>query len=289
MIFKCMLATDANLELLRFPLLASPKLDGVRAVVRSGIVYSRGNKPIPNQLVQKTFSRFEHCDGELIAGNPTSATCYRDTVSEVMSADKQNGCSFFVFDHIEFPQSAYQMRARKLTRAIGKSNKVKLVEQTFITNLDELLAHEMNALSAGYEGLILRDLNAPYKNGRSTINEGYLLKLKRFVDGECIITGFTEREKNTNEAKVNETGHTSRSSHKAGKVGRGDLGALLVRSANGVEFSIGTGFSDEERKRLWDNRGALIGKMVKFKHFPIGEKVAPRHPVFLGFRSKLDL
>ena len=96
-IFKCMLATDADLGKLRFPLLASAKLDGVRAVVRNGVVYSRSNKPIPNAYVQKLFSRFEHFDGELIVGDPTSKTCYRDTISGVMSFE---GKPEVRFDHV---------------------------------------------------------------------------------------------------------------------------------------------------------------------------------------------
>jgi DNA ligase-1 len=35
-------------------------------------------------------------------------------------------------------------------------------------------------------------------------------------------------------------------------------------------------------------RNGAIGKLVKYKYFAIGVKDAPRHPVFLGFRSKLD-
>jgi hypothetical protein len=64
--FKPMLATDAELDKLRFPILCSPKLDGIRAVVRGGVVYSRSNKPIPNKWVQSKLSHLEHYDGELI-------------------------------------------------------------------------------------------------------------------------------------------------------------------------------------------------------------------------------
>ena len=88
MIFKPMLATDADIEKLRFPLLASAKLDGVRAVVRDGVVYSRSNKPIPNKFVQDSFKDLDCVDGELIVGEPNSSTVYRDTVSHVMSHDK---------------------------------------------------------------------------------------------------------------------------------------------------------------------------------------------------------
>ena len=287
MIFKPMLATDADLNNLRFPLLASAKLDGIRAVVRDGIVYSRSNKPIPNQYVQRLFAEYEHFDGELIVGEPTSKTVYRDTVSGVMSIDGEPGASFYVFDHIEYPKHAYTVRSRYIE--FDRPDYVVRHGQVLIHNLDDLLKHEEAALVAGYEGLILRDPNAPYKMGRSTAREQYLLKLKRFVDAEAVVIGFEERMHNGNEATISELGRTKRSSHKANKSGRGDLGALVCRTAEGIEFNIGTGFTDSERQRIWDSPDHFLGKYVKFKYFPVGVKEAPRHPVFLGWRDVRDM
>ena len=283
--FKPMLASDANLDLLRYPLIASPKLDGVRATIRDGIVYSRSNKPIPNKHVQSLFANCEYFDGELIVGDPTSHTVYRDTVSEVMSHDKTNGCNFYVFDHIANLSASYVDRRKQLH---GVNNTVFLHTQMVINNLDDLLAYEDVCLIAGYEGLILRDPISMYKQGRSTTKEGILLKLKRFVDAEARIIGFEERMENTNEKIKNELGRSARSSHKAGKVGRGDLGALHVEY-NGLSFYVGTGFTDTERRHIWDGRDTFLGATIKFKSFPIGVKDAPRHPVFLGFRDKIDM
>ena len=283
--FRPMLATDAVLDKLKFPLLASPKLDGVRAVVRGGVVYSRSNKPIPNKFVQAKFSKFEHHDGELIVGSPTSKTCYRDTVSGVMSRDGTPLVTFHVFDHVEVPVATYIHRAKRI-RA-GKF--IIKLQQTLVRDLDELLAMEEDVLAAGYEGLILRSPDAPYKNGRSTVKEGFLLKLKRFVDDEAVVIGFEERMHNGNEATISELGRTKRSSHKAGKTGRGDLGALVCRSSEGVEFNIGTGFNDAERAVIWANRSDYLGCLAKYKFFPVGVKEAPRHPVFLGWRDRVDL
>ena len=106
-IFRPMLATDADLGKLRFPLLASAKLDGVRAVVRDGVVFSRSNKPIPNAYVQSLFSKYTHFDGELIVGDPTSKACYRDTVSGVMSVDGEPDVKLYVFDHVGEPSHIY--------------------------------------------------------------------------------------------------------------------------------------------------------------------------------------
>ncbi len=284
--FRPMLATDADLGKLRFPLLASAKLDGVRAVVRDGVVYSRSNKPIPNAYVQQKFSRFEHVDGELIVGDPTSKTCYRDTISGVMAQDGEPAVRLFVFDHVGNTSAPYLHRAERLD--LGKPHVVQH-KQVLCLNLDGVLQYEEECLDDGYEGLILRDPNAPYKQGRSTVKEGYLLKLKRFVDDEAVIINCFEREHNGNEARTDELGRTKRSSHKAGKIGRGDLGGFVLRSSSGVEFSCGTGFSDAERAAYWAGKDRLIGKIAKFKYFPVGVKEAPRHPVWLGFRDPIDM
>ena len=61
--FKPLLASPADLSTLRFPVLASPKLDGVRAIVKDGVVLSRSLKKIPNLrnidgiIVQATFAK----------------------------------------------------------------------------------------------------------------------------------------------------------------------------------------------------------------------------------------
>jgi DNA ligase-1 len=66
------------------------------------------------------------------------------------------------------------------------------------------------------------------------------------------------------------------------------LGSLDVEW-NGIEFSIGTGFDSEMRKDLWKRRDEIIGKICKFKYFGQGIKIAPRFPVFLGFRDIDDM
>ena len=282
-----MLATDADLTKLRFPLLASAKLDGIRAIVRGGVVYSRSNKPIPNKFVQDMLNSFEYFDGELIVGVPNSKTVYRDTVSHVMSHDKTNyDLRFYVFDHIQHMDRSYNTRSKGILN-LQDFPMLTSHKQHFVSTLEGLLTLEEEYLERGYEGLILRDPEAPYKNGRSTAKEGILLKMKRFVDDEATVIGFEERLHNGSEKVVNELGRGQRSSHSSNKTGRNDLGAIQVEF-NGVKFSIGTGFADDERRRVWDNRASYLGALAKFKYFPIGIKDAPRHPVFLGWRDAAD-
>lgn len=284
MSFKPMLAAEAVVESLTFPIYASPKLDGVRAIVRNGVVLSRSLKPIPNRHVQALFSGFEGFDGELIVGDPTAQTVYRDTTSGVMSRDGEPDVTFYAFDRLADPSVGYDQRLNCLRRG----ERVEVLRQMLILNTRDLFAYEESVIAQGYEGLILRRPEAPYKFGRSTVAEGALLKLKRFSDAEFEVVGFEERMHNGNEATTDELGRTKRSSHKENKTGRGDLGALVVKMDSGTTFNVGTGFTDEDRAAIWQERDSFLGRIAKVKFFAGGVKDAPRFPVFLGWRDAID-
>jgi len=285
--FKPLLASPADLDNLRFPLLASPKLDGVRAIVKDGVVLSRSLKKIPNLHIQTLFgnSACEGMDGELIAGSPTSKTCYINTVSTVMRASScAKAVRFHVFDDITWPKRGYFERRPRFK----DSDNLVEVPQTIVHCLEDLLKMEEFHLTSGYEGLILRDPNAPYKYGRSTTKEGILLKLKRMETDEAVVLAVVEEQHNGNEATTSELGRTKRSSHQANKTGKGSMGALHVRDVkSGVDFHIGTGFTAEDRAAMWTT--PPIGKIVSYNHFPIGAVDKPRHPSFKGFRDSRDL
>lgn len=134
----------------------------------------------------------------------------------------------------------------------------------------------------------MRSLDGPYKHGRSTFKEGTLLKLVRKYVEEAEIIGVEERMHNGNEAKKDALGRTERSVHKENLVGRGDLGAVIVKDLKtGVEFSVGTGFNDEERTSLWSQD--LTGKIIKYEFRGFGDYDKPRFPVFKGFRDVNDM
>lgn len=287
--FRPMLAAQADLATLDYrDLWLSPKLDGVRAIVIDGVVMSRSLKPIPNEHVQTMFRHFEFYDGELIVGDPTSKSVYRDTASGVMSAKGSPNVTFFVFDHIESPEEDFNIR----NAILENTGNVKVVDQHPIKDRVELDRIEAMYLRKGYEGVMLRKARGPnskYKFGRSTVKSQALLKLKRFVDAEFVVIGFEERMHNGNEATTNALGHTERSTHKQNKTGRGDLGALILRTQEGLEFTCGTGFDDATRREIWGNKEKYVGRLAKVKHFPIGVKDLPRFPVFMGFRDENDM
>lgn len=274
-----------------YPLLLSPKLDGIRCLIINGVAVGRSLKPIPNKHVQRLFGRPElnGLDGELIVESPTAKEVFQATSSGVMSIEGEPEVTFWVFD--DFTESgAFHRRLRTAHRRVKKQKFCEDVPHHIISSEDELLSMEVDYLELGYEGVMLRHPDGPYKHGRSTAKEGWLLKLKRFEDGEARIIGFRALMHNANEAKRNELGYLERPSHKAGKVYKQTLGALIVKDLKtGVEFDIGTGFTADQRQLLWSMGDNLIGRIVKYKSQPTGVKEKPRFPVFLGFRDAVDM
>ena len=294
--FKPMLSGSVeDASALKLPLLASVKLDGIRAMVINGVLVSRNLKPIPNTYAQKLFGKrmFEGLDGELIVGKAGDPDVFRRTSSGVMSVDGQPDVYFHVFDCMSEPELPFIARWEHARHTSDKSDRVIVVPQVMISVPAQLDEFEAAALGDGYEGVMLRSANAPYKYGRGTVKAQDLMKLKRFADAEARVVGFEEQMHNTNEAKRDALGHTERSSKKAGMVGKGTLGALKVVGVNGVykgvAFNIGTGFDDALRAEIWANQPRWQGAVVKFKYFPSGSKEAPRFPVYLGQRSKGDM
>jgi len=199
-----------------------------------------------------------------------------------MSTNGKPDVIYYIFDyvkqHIAIP---YFLRMTDLSEVTHAH--VRLVLPEVIENEQQLLRYEEECINLGYEGVMIRSKMGPYKEGRSTVKEGYLLKLKRFEDSEAKVVGFEERMHNDNDAEEDAFGRTKRSSAKAGLVPDGTLGKIrVVDIHNGVDFEIGTGFSQAQRDNIWANRKAWLGRVVKYKFQPSGMKDKPRFPVYIA-------
>lgn len=297
---RVMLAIGIQPEKVKFPVIASPKIDGVRCHIEKGSdrrawAMSRTNKPIPNQFVQSILGKMKYIglDGELIVGDICSPSVFRDTTSGVMTVSGEPKVTYNVFDFCpDYFSHRYPFTERlsQLKTLLEKnpSDYIKIVPQERINNIDELLKFEQKCLNEGYEGIVIRKPDSPYKEGRSTLKEGYMLKIKRFTDDEARVVGFEELLRNENAAFKDEMGYTARSYSKEGLVGAKTLGALIVETDLG-KFRIGSGFDEKTRQEIWDNQEKYMGKLVTFKYFQSGMKELPRFPVFKAFRDESDV
>lgn len=292
--FQPMLAAAVeSLDTLRFPLLASYKLDGIRVVMHEGKALTRKLKPVPNHYIRNKLEQlYGHLslDGELMIPGMN----FNQIQSAVMShAGEHPSFQYHVFDAPAIP-SPYYDRYANVRSAVYRdtSGRLVLLQQSKMLNAADAEMFEQLALRDGAEGIMLRDPAAPYKCGRSTLKQQWLLKLKRFKDAEATVVGFEERMHNANEAELDERGYTKRSSHQENQVPTGTLGALVVRTdslTNPISpmqvFKIGTGFDEADRINFWKNRQELLGQKVTFKYQELSEYGIPRFPVFLGFRK----
>ncbi len=287
MTFKPLLAgkAPADLRQLNFPLMASPKLDGIRCIKLDGKALSRTLKPIPNDYVRTWIEANlpDGIDGELMLRNmpeprPTTVeelpegegtmSAFSQVSSAIMGKKGEPDFVFQAFDLLQpiggeplrlAASVPFHMRFAALSKMAENrpvlwegQERLRVVSHVFVYDLTEL-QHVIDChVREGYEGTMLRRPNGPYKFGRSTDREQILLKVKSFADEEATVIGVEEEMENTNTATTDALGRTERSTRKEGMRGKGRLGALRCRFEDGAEFTVGSGFTDAQRVQLWE-------------------------------------
>lgn len=295
--FQPMLVCNApeDLSKLRYPIWASRKLDGVRCVIRDGVPMSRSLKPIQNGHISRSLAELNlpNLDGELMV---EGAANFSEVTSAVMSVEGWPAFSYNVFDLVlEQPLAPYWRRYNEIKKVVAEHpTRLKLVRHWEVGSVKDLRADEALVLEDGYEGLVLRDSQGPYKYGRATQREGWIMRLTQVHTDEARILAMIELQRNDNELETDERGYAKRSSAKAGKVPAGVLGSFVCEWSVGGEpssFDLGTGFDAGQRADFWARQGEVLtsGLLAKFKYKGIGSKGKPRHPVFLGLRDPRDV
>lgn len=318
-----------QLEKLSFPVLCSPKIDGIRVLLhadprcpsRTIKALTRSMKPVRNTFIQNLLCQklgdsflnlpaLRYMDGEILVRNckkvnkdKNKVTEFQATTSGVMSIEGEPDFHYFVFDYMFQPDAPFNQRLQDAQAVINRvkenycntslSERISFLPHDLVYSVKDILKYEKRMLKAGYEGIMIRDPLGIYKFGRSTFNEGILIKMKRFEDDEAYVIGYEPKYTNTNESKINEVGASVRSGEKAGLLEEDTLGALVVQGFSGkfknVQFRIGSGFDDNQRLHIWHNKDKYLGKVVTYNYQPYNIKDAPRFPVFKDFREDLEV
>lgn len=300
--YKPLLAASldgVDLKSLPYPLLWSPKLDGIRTLVREedGGPVSRKLKAIPNEKVRAALSDsdFFGMDGECVFGPVTDKDVFNRTQSAVMtiagpSFEEADG-KLLVFDDFTSPDDPFADRYARLQERVARLGNrapwLKLVPHAPVANDLELGNVERVVVEKGYEGVMLRSPGGRYKFGRSTVRELILAKVKRFADTEGVVIGFEELYRNDNEQERDALGHSKRATHAENMTPMGTLGALIVRlpEFDDATLKVGGGFTAAHRQAIWDDQAGWMGANITLKYQPSGMKDLPRFPVFKGWRK----
>lgn len=291
--FKPMLAaTLEDPNQLQFPVIVSPKLDGLRCIIRNSVAVSRNLKPFRNSFVQAQLANrhaLEGLDGELIVGDPTEGNVLGRTQSGIMSEEGAPDFTFWIFDSIREPEKAF--KERFLQDVLSMHERVRVVQHQFIDHVEQFYAMEQKYLLHGYEGIMIRHPHMPYKYGRSTLREGGLIKYKRFTDGEGLVMSLEEGVINENELQRDELGRAKRTSHQENMQPSGKVGTLHVKDLKTNELvAVSPGrMTHDMREHYWKNPTELVGSIIKYRWFDYGRLDAPRFATFQALRSAEDL
>ncbi len=236
----------------------SEKLDGVRAWWDGEALYSRqGNRFNAPAAFVEGFPKVA-LDGELWMGRATferlSGIVRRQSMQD---DDAWRGVRYMVFDLPDHP-GTFDQRLARLRKLLGakETSRIGLVEQFRAADEAELMAMLDRIVASGGEGLMLRKGDSYYRRGRS--ND--LLKLKVYQDAEAVVVAHLPgRGKYT-----------------------GMLGSLLVEMPDGRRFRLGTGFSDEMRRKP-----PPVGTTVTYRHYGKTSKGIPRFASFLRIRPEI--
>jgi len=284
-------ATLHEPEDLKYPVMVSPKLDGLRCIIRDGRAVSRSLKPFRNAYVQDMLRHadLEGLDGELIVGAPNLGHVLNRTQSGIMSFEGEPDFKFHIFDDTSHPDATFHYRYNGLQSV--KHEFVVLVPHKIAESVAELLHFEQWALLQGYEGVMIRGINAPYKHGRATNSEHSLFKFKRFRDGEALVTGIEEGVINGNAAQLNALGNIERSSHKDNLIPAARVGTILGRClSTGADLRISPGrMTMDMREHYFQHPHELMGAIIKYKTFDYGSLDAPRFTTYQAHRSLEDM
>ena len=313
MTIKPQLAEDAILDQVKFPCIVQPKIDGVRALNLNGTLTGRSLKPFEGFGITEFFSRpqFMGLDGEMTLGdkpNCTERLCSLTTgaMGRFKGVDEMPDLHWWVFDCLADPSLPYGARYWRLKEVVEKLRHprihlVPMYQAYTRPSLNTLIA---DFFDLGYEGTIIRNPDAPYKEGRATKKGQELWRVKPWADAEILVTGVSEGEINTNEAKKNALGCTERSSAKVGMVANGQIGSIQgvmladfrdpftgkLLFEKGLPVTVGSGeMTVNEAEYYFKNQKEIIGHVVKFKHMTHGVKDLPRFPTYVSHRLPQDM
>jgi len=237
----------------------SEKYDGVRAYWDGEQLFTRsGNRISAPDWFIAGWPRIA-LDGELWAGRgqfEQVAATVRDAKPDDVAWRKVH---FMVFDLPAWPGEFTQ----RLAALRGVVEKLALawvvaVDQFKVADAAALDRELSKVVDAGGEGLMLHRGSSLYRAERSDD----LLKVKPYLDAEARVVGYIAGN---------------------GKY-RDMMGALEVQRPDGLQFRLGTGFTDEQRRHP-----PPLGSWVTYSYKSLTAKGVPRFASFLRIRSSAEI
>jgi DNA ligase-1 len=268
-VFECMLAHDgANHEKkITGVKLLEPKLDGVRCITvlnyeaRTVIQYTRNGKVLENfsHIADALLANIEDFGRSFVFDGEVVSSSFQTLMKQVHRKDdvQANDARLMLFDILplsEFQKGKSTMGQKRRSALLktfktvfNKCGNIDVIEQTEVDlggYVGELQFKQFNkdAIEAGFEGIMIKDPNAPYECKRSAS----WLKMKPFIEVSLAVTAVEEG-----------TGKNE-----------GRLGALICEGEDDgkvIRVNVGSGFTDDQRSSYWDSKDEMVGQIVEVR------------------------
>ena len=274
--FEISLAQKFDMKRLvgRKSIAVEPKLDGIRCFTivegDSAIMLARSGKPITNfneTILKEVVKMGDGCyDGELMGED--FITLMRQAYRKE-DADTSN-TYLALFDFLPIQewntknsktscQDRFEMLLDRLSDSGVDLELVQPVERVECnTDYEEIKAEHDAYVKDGYEGAMIKFLDAPYKFGRGH----EVMKLKAFHDVDLPVVGLLEG-----------TGKHA-----------GKLGSFQV-VYQGVEVQVGSGLTDDLREAIWSDQENFLGRIIEVRYQEVTPDGSLRFPTFVCFRN----
>ena len=237
----------------------SEKYDGVRGYWDGQRLFTRGGEQVHTPAWFTVGWPTEPMDGELWAGRGRFEEAVSTVRQQVPDDAAWRRMRFMVFDLPAHPGvfneriTAYTLQVRALNRTW-----VHAVAQERIGSHTSLIKRLDQMVRAGGEGLMLHRGDSLYR----AVRNDDLLKVKTHEDAEARVIAHVPGQ---------------------GKY-TGLLGALLVETASGQRFRIGSGFNDAQR-----SDPPPVGDWITYRFRGLHGSGLPRFATFLRVRADKDL
>ena len=268
------------------------KLDGVRvlAVVQGASVtlYSRNGKPFENfphvaEAIAAIHKRIGAFDGRYVLDGEIVGASFQQLMRQAQRKTNAETTDmvYHVFDIIpldSFQEGHYNaQQCKRLDILTGSRARFDATDclrlmDGITVDLDTAEGHDVmnryaqDAVANGFEGIMIKDLSAPYECKRSS----FWMKWKPTITVDLNIVGFEEG-----------TGRNA-----------GRLGAIICEGVDDdrrICVNVGSGFSDTLRDEYWTSRDQLLGDVVEVEADAVTQNqdgsYSLRFPRFVRFRG----
>lgn len=272
-------------------LFMSEKVDGICGLKGSdGWMYGRSGDPVINTHVQKAFKdipRGFHGEITFAVDGCDAARPALELVESVVNSKSDQWPRrwqprFFCFDFQHPGSMPFSARRERLLtyRSAGISNLIihRQLPATELTTILSFFGYVVDTLEG--EGIVLRAADAPYKQNRSTLRDGCMVRYKRISRDTATIIGYEALQRHVGAATDSPFGLAKRDKKASNRKEVEELGAWIVTNEKYGEFKVGSGFTDALRKLFWKDRHGYIGDTLRYFHRDTTHLNKPRNPTF---------